>query len=201
MKQLSVLKADADPDAHLTSSVVEAGVSGLKEVVAGSAARGAVWQGDEHDEASEAGAPPATRCTQRKKQLHAAGGVGGHALGGGEMESDILPPKGVGRDAEETCRGKERERERTQRERERKTERTSSVGEHQERSSKRPNLTGGMAPGGGGGGGGTGGSGGRSSCDESGSRSLYCCFTAALLKASCNSSVCPHKLVAQGVTH
>jgi hypothetical protein len=34
MKQLSVLKADADPDAHLRSIVVEAGVAGLKEVAA-----------------------------------------------------------------------------------------------------------------------------------------------------------------------
>ena len=56
------------------------------------------------------------------------------------MESDMLPLKGDGRDAEETCRGKETERERKERERDRKTERTSSVGEHQERSVAKENA-------------------------------------------------------------
>jgi hypothetical protein len=72
IKQFSVLKTDADPDAHLKSIGVEAGVAGLKEVVTDSAADGSVCQGDDYDEASEAGDSAAryTRDVQPAGDLH-----------------------------------------------------------------------------------------------------------------------------------
>ena len=69
MKHLSVLKADTD---QLRSIVVDAGVAGLKEVDADSAADGTVWQGDDHDETSETGVPTTrhTRDVQPAGDLH-----------------------------------------------------------------------------------------------------------------------------------